>query len=197
LRPRVAILGSIAAAAVVVAAVIAGPASGVTSTSFFLDSYNANNASGGNSITGPQVLVNGQTYALTVQGTFSPWASWSHRRCGLPEPSAVYPSPAADHQPVTAVSDDAVFRFAQNVDPGPCPSYPRRSFQFQINLGSGWKPFVPDGGVPAAPSDTSSDAANDTHPYHKTIVGQGVKPMFRIVDHHPSDNNGQFKITIG
>lgn len=166
-----------------------GSASGASSSSFFLDSYNANNASGGNSVTGPSALVAGQTYTVKVQGTFSAWAAWP-RRCGEPRGSAVYASPPSDRQPVTPVGDDAVFRFAHPLFIGKCSHHrPFPTGYFQVNLGNGWKPFVPDGGVPRGPS-------RDTHPYTATIIGQGVKPRFRIVDHHTSDNNGQLRITI-
>jgi hypothetical protein len=162
-----------------------------TSTSFSLDSYSAGNSSGGNSVTGPNVLVAGQTYTLNVQGTYSAWGDWPFRRCGKPSPSPVYRSPASDGNPVEPVGDDAVFRFAQPLFKGKCPrtSLPRPTGTFQVNLCNGWKSFVPDGGIPNKP-------AKGTHGYTATIVGQGVQPQFRIVDWHPSDNDGQLLITI-
>jgi hypothetical protein len=158
--------------------------------SFYLDSYNANNDSGGNSVFAPIALTSGKTYTLTVAGTFSAWADWPHRRCGQPEPSPVYNSPASDGQAVTTVGDDALFTFARPLYSGRCPSgLPRYEGLFQINLGSGWTRFVPTGGVPKKP--TSND-----HVYSGTVVGQGAVPRFRIVDWHPSDNDGQLLITI-
>ncbi|MGO9882222.1 MAG: hypothetical protein ACLPV4_04305 [Solirubrobacteraceae bacterium] len=161
-----------------------------SSTSFYLDSYNANNNSGGNSVSAPITFVDGHTYRITVSGTFSAWGAWPHRRCGKPEPSAVYLSPASDGQTVTAVGDDALFEFAHPLYKGRCTSgLPRYQGLFQINLGSGWHSFVPTGGIPSRPT------RND-HVYKGTIIGTGTVPRFRIVDWHPSDNNGQLRITI-
>jgi hypothetical protein len=162
-----------------------------TSTSLYLDSYTANNSSGGNAVMGPDVLVAGQTYTLEVQGTYSAWGDWPFRRCGKPGPSPVYRSPASDGNSTQPVGDDAVFRFAQPLFIGKCPrkTLPRPTGLFQVNLGNGWKSFVPDGGIPKKPT-------KGTHPYTATIVGQGVQPQFRIVDWRPSDNDGQLLITI-
>lgn len=160
------------------------------STSFYLDSYNVNNSSGGNSVSGPSVLVSGQTYTLEVQGTYSAWGDWPYHRCGRPGLSPVYRSPASDGNAVEPVGDDAVFRFAQPLYTGRCPhDFPKVTGTFQVNLGNGWKPFVPDGGVPEHPT-------RNTHAYTATIVGQGVEPRFRIVDWRTSDNDGQLLITI-
>jgi len=182
------------AAAVMLGAAVVGLtgaslASGAASASFFLDSYNANNASGGNFATAPIALVKGVSYRLKVHGTFSAWAVWPHT-CGRPGRSAVYPSPAADHQPATPVGNDAVFRFAQPSQRGKCSAnLPIVTGTFQVNLGSGWKPFVPSGGYPAEPT-------GGNHAYVARIVGQGAKPQFRIVDWHTSDNNGRLLISI-
>jgi hypothetical protein len=159
-------------------------------TSFYLDSYNGNNASAGNSVTGPDVLVSDQTYTLEVEGTYSAWGDWPYHRCGRPGPSPVYRSPAPDGNSVEPVGDDAVFRFAQPLYTGKCPhDFPKVTGTFQVNLGNGWRPFVPDGGVPTRPT-------RNTHAYTATVVGQGVQPQFRIVDWRPSDNDGQLLITI-
>jgi len=140
-------------------------------------------------VTAPIVLAQGQSYRLTVRGTFSAWAKWP-KSCGRPERSAAYPSPASDRQPVTPVGDDAVFRFARPSYTGICPTNrPAVTGTFEVNPGSGWKPFVPTGGYPAKPT-------RGNHPYAATIVGEGVKPQFRIVDWRASDNNGQLLITI-
>jgi hypothetical protein len=186
----VSLLAVAACAALGLVGVSVASGASPAATSFYLDSYTANNASGGNSVTGPDVLVSGQTYTLEVQGTYSAWGDWPYHRCGRPGVSPVYRSPASDGNPVEPVGDDAVFRFAQPLYTGKCPhDFPKVTGTFQVNLGNGWKPFVPDGGVPKHPT-------RNTHAYTATIVGEGVQPRFRIVDWHPSDNDGQFLITI-
>ncbi len=179
------------AAALVGTAAIAAPARAPSSYSFYLDSYNANDHSGGNTVTGPNVLAGGQSYTLLVEGTYSAWQDWPFRRCGQPEPAAVFPSPASDGQPATSVGDDAVFRFAKPLYSGTCKRHalPHATGSFQIDLGNGWKSFTPNGGIPRRPSA-------GTHPYTATILGTGVKPQFRIADWRTSDNNGMLKLTI-
>jgi hypothetical protein len=156
----------------------------------FLNSYSATKVDGGSEVHGGIRLKSGDTYTIEVQGTFSAWSDWPYRRCGKPEPSAVYRSGGRDDVPV---GDDAVFRFAEPLYTGKCPraALPRRTTTFQINLGSGsgWTPFVPDGGVPRKPT-------SGTHRYTETVVGTGKTPKFRIVDWMPSDNSGELMITI-
>ena len=82
----VSLLAVAACAALGLVGVSMASAAPPATTSFYLDSYTANNASGGNSVTGPNVLVAGQTYTLEVQGTYSAWGDWPYRRCGKPSP---------------------------------------------------------------------------------------------------------------
>jgi hypothetical protein len=46
------------------------------------------------------------------------------------------------------------------------------------------------------PSKPSANKRTTQHPYTFSFTGEGVAPQFRFVDFHPSDNSGQFRITI-
>ena len=185
----------------------AAPAS--AATTFYLDSHNATDApsqsfcSGasmlltttppgcGSSVTAPEVLASGAVYTVNVLGAVSSWGAWPSPRCGKPEPSSEFSSPGRPNNPV---GDDAQFRFAIPLYKGKCPKLPKKTQYFQVNLGGGW--FHPiANGDPSKPSkDTAKTGEQD--PYTFTFTGQGVAPQFRYVDYYPSDNSGQFKISV-
>jgi hypothetical protein len=151
----------------------------------FLNSWAPSRAVG-DTQTYPLRFFTGKSYTISVTGDFSAWGDWPGRHCGNPQASPLFSSPG---RPSTPVGDDAVFRFARPLYRHDCPSaVTYASNYFQINLGDGWKPFVPNGGVPSRP-------ATD-HRYFETVIGLGDAPQFRIVDWDPSDNDGELKITV-
>ena len=199
---------------IVISGLVAGlPALGTSAaaaatTTFYLDSYNAVDASHafcsganlltpttppgcGNEVTAPVVLEAGTSYTVNVIGAVSPWGPWSYRRCGKPEPSSEFASPGQVNRPA---SDDAQFRFAIPLYMGTCPRLPQKVSFFQVDLGGGWFHPVANGD-PSRPSN-DNDPAGDQHPYTFTFTGEGVAPHFRYFDYHPSDNSGRFKIVI-
>jgi hypothetical protein len=178
------------------------------STTFYLDSYNAVDASPsfcsganlvssispagcGNTITAPVVLASASSYTVTVAGAVSVWGAWPFRRCGKPDPSSQFASPGIMNRPA---GDDAQFRFAVPLFTGKCPHLPKKAPFFQVNLGSGWFHPVANGD-PSLPS-TDNNKGGEQHPYVFTLTGEGVAPVFRFVDYHASDNSGRFKIVV-
>jgi hypothetical protein len=186
--------------AVAVAPAMAAP------TVFYLDSYNATDATQafcsanllpnptppgcGNEVTAPMVFASGHTYLVLVSGAVSAWGGWPAVHCGTAEPSSYYPSSGVPNEPA---GDDAQFRFAVPLATG-CPTLPKQTSLFQVDLGSGW--FHPVG--IAHPSKPSKDypKLKLQHPYLFTFTGEGIAPQFRFIDWHPSDNSGQFKIVV-
>jgi len=173
---------------------------------FYLNSYNATDASSaafcsgpamlastppgcGNVVSAPIVFENGVTYTVKVVGTVSAWGQWPYRKCGKPEPAPEFSSPS---RPITPTGDDAQFRFAETFSTSKCKLLAKKSAFFQVNLGGGWyhpiavnNPIIPSG-----------DFTGDQHPYTFSFAGLGLAPQFRFVDWHPSDNDGQFQITV-
>jgi hypothetical protein len=201
---RVVGLSTISAIAFGLAAFAAAPA-GAANTTFFLDSYNATDATSafcsgpsmletttppgcGNSVTAPLVLASGTVYKVKVAGTVSAWGAWPAHPCGKSEPSPQFPSSG---RPSTPTGDDAQFRFADPLG-GSCPALPKKASYFQVNLGNGWVHPIANGD----PSKPSANKRSTQHPYTFSFTGEGVAPQFRFVDYHPSDNSGQFRITI-
>jgi hypothetical protein len=205
-RKRALGLLGVSAISVVLAAVGAAAAP-AASTTFFLDSYNATDASVafcsgasmlvpttppgcGNSIIAPLVFASGVTYKVKVAGAVSAWGAWPAHPCGKPEPASQFPSTGRPNMPA---GDDAQFRFADPLS-GACPSLPKKTSYFQVNLGSGWvHPIAKND--PSKPSGTRASSGAQ-HPYTFTFTGEGTAPQFRFVDFHASDNSGQFKITV-
>jgi hypothetical protein len=206
---RFRILGAAGVLAVGLAAAIVIPAQAVSTTAY-LDSFSATDASSpgfcsgpkmlepltpvgcGNSVTAPLVFETGVLYTVKVVGAVSSWGAWPYKRCGKPEPSSEFGSSAITNRPA---GDDAQFRFAQPLYIGTCHfNNPKKTSFFQVNLGSGW--FHPVATPSPAHPSNDGDKAGDQHPYSFTFTGQGVAPQFRYVDYHPSDNSGRFKITI-
>ncbi len=177
------------------------------STSFYLNSYNATDASSafcsgtrmlstispagcGTAITAPLVFANGTMYSVMVLGAVSAWGEWPFRRCGEPEPASQFASPGHANRPA---GDDAQFRFAMPLYKGSCAALPKKSSYFQVNLGSGWMhPVASDD-----PTSPAEDVEGAQHPYTFSMTGQGLAPQFRFIDYYASDNSGQFKITVG
>jgi len=194
-------------AALAVSAAAASSAS--AATTFYLNSYNSTDAASaafcsspammittvpgcGNSVTAPIVFETGTVYTVKVVGSVSAWGAWPSVRCGKVEPSSQFPSPGRPNNPV---GDDAQFRFAKPLYKGSCPKLPQKTQYFQVNLGSKW--FHPiANGKPSKPSPDNHKTGGEQDPYTFTFTGEGAAPQFRYVDYHPSDNSGQFKITV-
>ncbi len=159
-----------------------------TAKRIFLNSWAPSHAAGGDTTSYPLTLTTGTQYTVLVEGTFSAWNDWAGRKdCGSPGAAPIWGSSGRKNTPV---GDDAVFRFASPLLKKDCPNVTvRATGTFQMNLGGGWKSFVPDGGVPSAPS-------TGVHAYHETVTGQGAEPKFRIVDWYPADNDGELKIKV-
>jgi hypothetical protein len=181
-------------------------ASAAAATTFYLDSYNAVDASHafcsganllptvtppgcGNSITAPVVLGTESSYTVTVVGAVSAWGAWPHRHCGKPAPSSQFASPGIANKPA---GDDSQFRFASPLYLGKCPKLPQKTSFFQVDLGNGWFHPVANGNQPSHDNDKASDQHRNTF----TFTGQGVEPQFRFIDYHSSDNSGRFKIVV-
>jgi hypothetical protein len=143
----------------------------------------------GPTVEAPIILKAGQSYSIRVTGTVSPWSFYINP-CGKPEPRPEYPTPGL----VTQTAEDAQFLFASHLrgSAGQCHTLPFKRGMFQINLGSGWFHPIAVGN----PSQPSGNVGKDQHPYTFRLIGQGVRPRFRYVDNHPSDNDGAFKIVI-
>jgi hypothetical protein len=199
--------GSIVASGIAVGASALAVSPAGASTSFYLDSYNAVNASNsfcsganlltpttppgcGSSATAPVVLALGSSYTVNVSGAVSAWGEWPFRRCGKPDPSSQFASPGITNRPA---GDDAQFRFAVPLYVGKCLHLPIKTSFFQVNLGSGWFHPVASGN-PSKPSNDNKSGGQ--HPYAFTFVGQGVAPQFRFIDYFPSENSGRFKIVV-
>ena len=91
--------------------------------------------------------------------------------------------------------DDAQLRFAAPQLQSQCTAkYPVKSQVFQINLGNGWFHSEADGN----PSKPSGNPGRVQHAYTFTftVVRLGQQPQFRYIDHHPSHNDGHFRIRI-
>ena len=153
----------------------------------YLNSWAPNQAASRAGSTDDLVLQAGVSYTISVDGTFSAWGNWTNHTCGTPGYAPEYGSL---NRPSTPVGDDAVFRFADPLDLAHCPKLATYvSGLFQVDLGSGWQVFTPNGGDPATPT-------TGTHSYVETVVGQGTKPQFRIIDWHPQDNDGELRIVV-
>ncbi len=144
----------------------------------------------GDSIAAPLAFASGVMYKVKVAGAVSAWGAWPAHPCGKPEPSSQFPSSG---RPSTPVGDDAQFRFASPLG-GACPSLPKKTSYFQVDLGSGWVHPIAKGD-PSKPSGNKASSGAQ-HPYTFTFTGEGVAPQFRFVDFHASDNSGRFKITV-
>ncbi len=199
----------VASALFVVLFLMSASLANAATTSVYLESHNATDAPSGSfcsgasllapttppgcgsEVTAPVVLASGTSYTATVTGAVSAWGSWPFNRCGKPEPSSQFASPGISNKPA---GDDAQFRFAIPLYGIKCHFKVQKTAYFQANLGGGWfHPVAVNG-----PSKPSGDNKSPTeqHPYTFTFVGEGVAPQFRYIDHHPSDNSGQFKIAI-
>jgi hypothetical protein len=201
-------LAVVVAISTLTCAALTSAASASSTTMAYLDSYNATDAANsgfctgptmmtstppgcGSTVTVPVVLTSGTSYTTTVTGAISAWGSWPFNRCGKPEPSSQFASTGISNRPA---GDDAQFRFAIPLYGVKCHFKVVKTAFFQANLGSGW--FHPIAiNEPSKPSGDNK-SPTEQHPYKFTFVGQGVAPQFRFVDYHPSDNSGQFKITV-
>lgn len=137
----------------------------------------------------PVKLTLGTAYLITVKGAVSLYSdqAWYHLGpCGPSSPDPTYPSP---HATATPAGADPEFVFATPKVTSSCPKLPYKSTLFVVKLtrhGS-WVHLVPMGD-PARPTKH--------HVYVFKVVGRGYRPAFRYFDYHPSDNDGEFRISI-
>ena len=152
----------------------AGVSPGVAIDEFYLDSTTTGIST--------VVLAAGQTYQISVQGTFSLWNN--PLEDGTPEADAMFPGSLAGRVS-TQVGLDPDVEFAAHSSSG---SWPRHTTQFEMNLGSGFAHVEPVGGPFAVPQPN--------HLYHYSVVGQGSTVSFRINDTPIADNYGLLQVII-
>ena len=159
----------------------------------YLDSYSAGATGAAGPVTSNTILLAGHTYVLTVDGTIStstPAETWDLRpTCGTPENAPMFPSPSAPRN--YKVGQDAAYIFSRPLPFGQrfCPPLPsaRPNFEIQVDTGSGFTHYEPDGG-PAF--------MDGEHVYTFTVQGQNQPVSFRYVDTNTTDNYGQLQVII-
>ena len=148
---------------------------GVALETLFLDS-----AVG--TITSSTVLASGQSYVITVQGTYSLWNLALAQ--GTPDANAMFPGSVAGRVSTqVGVDAECVFAF-------PTGNHPTlgHTNAFQVNLGSGASHIEPSGG----PFATRQPGNLYTYP----VVGRGSAATFTIADTPIADNYGLLRIMI-
>jgi hypothetical protein len=140
-------------------------------------------------------LIPYATYELVVSGTYSPWNStlWNNppgsywATCGTPGSAPTYPSPGVTNG---AVGNDAAFIFAMPAPDFGCGgiTLPQPG-KFEINEGTGFAAFTPDG-APTAPT------ANHTYTYTLRTTQWLPPAQVEIVDSNYSDNYGELKVSL-
>ena len=151
------------------------PAGGVTLEQFFVDSTSAG-------VTSSTVLVAGDPYLITVQGTYSLWNAALDQ--GTPNADAMFPGSLAGRVS-TEVGLDPDVEFAATASSG---TWPRHTNQFEMNLGGGYVHVEPDGGPYATPQPN--------YLYKYSVTGQGSAVSFRVNDAPINDNYGKLQVTI-
>jgi hypothetical protein len=160
-----------------------------------LDSFETPNDGAAGPVTLGQPLAAGQSYAVTVSGTWSAWlpANWNRDDagstvCGTPEDHPVTPS---RNRPDSKVGQDSEWLFARPWK-RPCsgnrPNVPYTYTGFQINAGTGFTHVTPSGGSGSAPAGN--------HSYTYIVQGTGVDPQFELRDSSTTDNNGVLTISV-
>ena len=142
-------------------------------------------------------LEQGQSYTVSISGTFSWWEArhwgvWTgsnaSRVCGgRADRAPLYSSPGRTNGPV---GNDAEFQFAypygsqgcDNSDPIP---FPIRLFRFSLDGGNAFSWFEP-----------IDRKYNSAHFYQYSVVGRGHPIVFSFEDSYYPDNFGIFIITI-
>jgi len=139
-------------------------------------------------------LMNGTTYLITIEGTWSPWSAsnWTDEDdppIGLFEEAPMYPSSGGTGR----VGLDPFWGFAcvfgwdyasENMGWTSLPA--KSAFRISMDNGSSWSTSV----------RPSIDLYSPVHRYNVTVVGEGEKIGFRIIDAQANDNYGTLKIVI-
>ena len=152
--------------------------------SFFYDTYHPDNSSF-HIVTDSYTLDACTDYTITVDGTYSIWASgtWSGS-CGPTEANPIFPSVNDDGE----VGFDYAYIFALNNSTNPnCGSLPLATSRIQISLDNGlsWNHYPP-----------SVPGYNTSHSYTFTVPGSGNPIQVRHVSMQNSDDYGQLRFTI-
>ena len=136
-------------------------------------------------VTSSTVLQSGQTYIVTVQGTYSLWNA--ALAVGSPNADAMFPTSGGVGRVSTQVGLDAETAFAKQTGSGVVFGH---SLAFVMNLGGGFTHVEPQGGPYAT--------AQPNYLYRYTIAGQGSTATFKIDDQVGgyADNYGNLQITI-
>ncbi len=171
-----------------VAGVLAATAFAALIASVDIDTYEAPS----DGFAGPYftpTLDAGQTYLMTVSGTYSFWtpSSWGTVCAGTPEASPQIPSPATTNGPVGV---DPEYAFAVPLGSVMCPvSTPAHVTNLQISL---------DGGSTFTHLEPIISDFNASHSYQYLVVGLGVPVAigFRIEDSVSNDNYGVLMTTV-
>lgn len=154
---------------------VAGTIAGVTQEQIYLDSLTG-------SVTSVTVLVSGQPYVITVQGTYSVWNEVLN--VGTPNANAMFPGSTAGRVS-TEVGIDAETIFAY---PSDANAHIGHTDILQMNTGSGYTHVEPQGGPYATPQPN--------YLYRYSITGAGSAISFKINDTPLVDNYGKLQITI-
>lgn len=151
---------------------------GVTFETLFL--HSAQSAG----ITSSTVLVSGQTYTFTVQGTYV--VENNALNIGTPNADAMFPTSDGDPRTSTQVGMDPEAIFARSSTDSLSIGH---TLAFLVNLGSGFQHIEPSGGPFATPQAG--------YLYTYTVVGQGSTVTFKIGDSPAyNDNYGALRIIL-
>jgi hypothetical protein len=160
-----------------------------------LDSYSVHKAVAP-VFTSDNALSSGQTYQVSVQGTYSAYNAalmapgqrgWT--MCGTPIDAPLFPTPGVTNG---RVGQDPAFIFATPEPGRGCPAKDLRArrralLAFSTDGGTTWLTPTADG----APSTPTTD-----HTYTYTVTGAGQPLKIKIVDSNYADNYGRLTIDI-
>lgn len=162
----------------------------IENETLWLDTYGG----GYPSVYSSNPLMNGTTYLITIEGTWSPWSAsdWIDEDdppVGAFEEAPMYPSSGGAGR----VGLDPFWGFAcvfgsdyasENMGWTSLPA--KSAFRISLDYGSSWSTSI----------RPSIDLYSPTHKYKVTVVGEGENIGFRIVDAQANDNYGTLKIVI-
>ena len=151
-----------------------GSVAGVILETFFYDTSTSSASSA-------TVLTSGQPYTITVQGTYSAWNEVLD--VGTPNADAMFPGSVVGRVS-TEVGVDAETIFAW---PHDHPHVAGHDADFQLNLGSGFLHYEPQGGPYSTPQSN--------YLYRYSVTGQGSVLTVRSNDSHV-DDYGKLQVTI-
>ena len=143
----------------------------------------------GDPVVAKDILYAGQTYRVTLQGTFNVWPNPSSigSHSGASEAAPMWPTPGKDNGPVGL---DPEFAFAWPPDSeleNSATSGPQRVSSVQISLDAGATWSHPDNAQPYDPT---------RHAYHYEVVGAEHPLQVRFVDAVHQDDYGRLRIVI-